>query len=314
MPGGSRSYPRPLRFPDLRDRVALSPSVTLALHAAGAIVIGAYITWWLDRGRWMNDTYGFWAAWEGGLYDMPWLERGAYVYSPAFAQAFSPLSALPWESVWTIWLLVQVAALVLLIGPFWSGVVLLLPWPSVGAYPNAVVATIQNGNPQLLVAVAIAAGLRWPGAWAFPLLTKVTPGIGLLWYVVRREWTGLAWALGVTAAIVIVSFAFDPGLWLEWGRLLWRSVGADTLTKEPLIPLPFAVRAPMAIAVIVWGAATGRYWTVPVASMLALPAIQLGGVALLVAALPFLGLPLTPRWMLPPTVRADHSREPVWSA
>ena len=39
--------------------------------------------------------------------------------------------------------------------------------------------------------------------------------------------------------------------------------------------------------------------TVPIASTLALPAIQLGGFAILVAALPFVGLPLTPRWPLP---------------
>ena len=36
-------------------------------------------------------------------------------------------------------------------------------------------------------------------SWAFVLLTKVTPGIGLLWFAIRRRWRDLAIALGVTA-------------------------------------------------------------------------------------------------------------------
>ena len=44
--------------------------------------------------------------------------------------------------------------------------------------------------------VAIVLGFRWPFTWAFVLLTKVTPGVGLLWFAVRREWRSLAIALG----------------------------------------------------------------------------------------------------------------------
>ena len=55
------------------------------------------------------------------------------------------------------------------------------------------------GNVHLLLALAIVLGFRWPAAWAFVLLTKITPGIGLLWFAVRREWRSLAIALGATA-------------------------------------------------------------------------------------------------------------------
>ena len=48
--------------------------------------------------------------------------------------------------------------------------------------------------------MAIVLGLRHSAAWAFPLLTKVLPGVGMVWHVVRREWGSLAIATGVTLA------------------------------------------------------------------------------------------------------------------
>jgi hypothetical protein len=43
---------------------------------------------------------------------------------------------------------------------------------------------------------------------------------------------------------------------------------------------------PAAIALVVWGARTDRRWTVPVASMLALPALWYGGLSMLLAVIP----------------------------
>ncbi len=37
---------------------------------------------------------------------------------------------------------------------------------------------------------------------------------------------------------------------------------------------------------VVWGARTDRYWAVPVAAMLALPALWYGGLAMLLAVIP----------------------------
>jgi hypothetical protein len=51
------------------------------------------------------------------------------------------------------------------------------------------------------------------------------------------------------------------------------------------VPIPFAVRFPIAVVVVVWGAWTGRRWTVPVASMLALPALWYGGLSMLLAVI-----------------------------
>ena len=53
------------------------------------------------------------------------------------------------------------------------------------------------------IAAAIVIGFRWPAAWSLVLLTKITPGIGLLWFAVRREWRSLAIALGAVIMIVV---------------------------------------------------------------------------------------------------------------
>ena len=113
------------------------------------------------------------------------------------------------------------------------------------------------------------------------LLTKITPGIGLLWFVVRREWRNLGIALGATAAIVVVSFVVWPSAWTAWGEVLARVAGRDGTWAA--VPIPFVVRLPFAVALVVWGARTERRWTVPVAGMLALPALWYGGLTMLLA-------------------------------
>ena len=51
------------------------------------------------------------------------------------------------------------------------------------------------------------------------------PGIGLLWFALRREWRQLAIALGATAAVVAVSFLLMPGAWRDWIALLAANTG-----------------------------------------------------------------------------------------
>ena len=85
-----------------------------------------------------------------------------------------------------------------------------------------VLMSVTIGQVDLLMAAAIVVGFRWPAAWALPILTKVTPGVGLLWFAVRREWRSLAIALGATAAIVAVSFAINADAWLGWLGMLGR--------------------------------------------------------------------------------------------
>ena len=156
-----------------------------------------------------------------------WTTTGAYVYSPAFLQLLSPLRALPWVAFFAVWTAMLLLAVRFLTGPrlFVIGAVLAM-------------AEIAGGNISLLLAVAIVVGFRWPAAWALILLTKVTPGIGLLWFAVRKEWRNLGIALGATAVVIAVSAAIMPGAWAEWVSVLRPDRRSDATAGGGPDPVP----------------------------------------------------------------------------
>ena len=204
-----------------------------------------------------------------------WTDPIAYVYSPAFLQLISPLTSLPWQVFVAVWTAILIGAIGWLTGPRLLVFGVLLAGME-----------LVGGNISLLLAVAIVLGFRWPAAWAFVLLTKVTPGIGLLWFAVRGEWRSLGIALGATLGVIVVSAFFMPAAWGEWFGVLVSVAGRDGTWAA--VPIPFWFRLPIAVALIVWGARTNRRWVVPVASMLALPALWYGGLSMLLAVLPLL--------------------------
>jgi hypothetical protein len=203
-----------------------------------------------------------------------WTAPIAYVYSPAFLQLLAPLKVLAWEPFLAIWTVILLLAVRFLSGPRLFALALLISVPE-----------LIGGNIHLLIAVAIVIGFRYPAAWSLVLLTKITPGVGLLWFAVRREWRSLAIALGATAAIVAVSLVISPRAWLEWFGVVDSSVGKTSGTWAAL-PVPLWFRLPIAVAVVTWGARTNRRWAVPVAAMLALPALWYGGLTILLAIIP----------------------------
>ena len=207
-----------------------------------------------------------------------WLDQIAYPYSPAFLQLLEPIRVLPWPVFVAAWTAILMAALAYMTGPR----LILLGLAFFGLME------IWGGNIELLVAVSIVVGLRWPAAWSFILLTKITPGIGLLWFVVRREWKSLGIALGATAAIAAASFVLMPEAWQRWPQVLTGNLGKGGTWAA--VPIPFPVRLPFAVALVVWGARTNRRWTVPVSAMLALPALWYGGLSIMIAVLPLLGV------------------------
>ena len=206
-----------------------------------------------------------------------WNDPIAYVYSPAFLQLVSPLTALPWQAFMAAWTAVLIGAVRFLTGPRLLAAGLLFPFTAM---------EVAGGNVSLLLAVAIVIGFRWPAAWALVLLTKITPGIGLLWFAVRREWRSLFIALGATAGIALVSAILMPQAWRQWLDVIVANAGKGGTWAS--VPVPLVIRLPAAVALVVWGARTDRRWTVPVASMLALPALWYGGLSMLLAVIPLL--------------------------
>jgi hypothetical protein len=266
-----------------RDRAAVSASVSSRLPSAEIVgLVVAFFVWLMivllaqPFGRaWGTgmEAISYWANHLDAPYaHSDWTKPGAYVYSPAFLQLVSPLAALPWGVFMGVWTAIMLVAVRYLTGPRLLALGALLA-----------VVELSGGNISLLLAVAMVVGFRYPAAWAFVILTKVTPGIGLLWFVVRGEWRQLAIALGATAAIIAASFVLMPGAWIEWVNVLFRIAGRDGTWAA--VPIPFIARLPFAIAIVVWGARTNRRWTVPVAGMLALPALWYGGLSMLLAVI-----------------------------
>jgi hypothetical protein len=242
----------------------------------------------------LEKTVGFDALsyWDYTIRDPYYLTHGtmgSFVYSPVAARLFAADSVLSWQSFLVIWLGILLATAVWLggwhaRGGGWgrSG------WLYVLAFPPVAV-ELYHGNIHLLLAAAIALGFRYPATWAFVLLTKVTPGVGLLWFAVRREWRSLAVALGVTGVLVAASLFIDSGLWPQWidKELL---VSLRQTPNQPQLPVPLLIRLPIAAALVIWGARTNRKWAVPVSAAIALPVLWFAGLAVL-AAIPALNRP-----------------------
>lgn len=233
-----------------------------------------------------HDAHDYWLAFRsvdpyGAASAGQWGLPGVYVYSPAFLQLASPLLALPWQTFVAVWAAIALGALAWLARPAALIPMLVIALPE-----------IWGGNIHLLLAVAIVLGFRYPAAWAFVILTKVTPGVGLLWFALRREWRSLGLALGATAVVALASFVVAPNLWSEWFAALFANANNDRIVLG-LIPIPLFLRLPVAIALIVWAAPRNQRWAVPVACMLALPAWWVGGLAMLLA------VPTLIDWKLP---------------
>ena len=247
--------------------------VGLALAAAIWLAIVVFSEPWGRLWGTGQDAYCYWFPSLSDPYARSdWTDPIAYVYSPAFLQLLSPIRALPWQAYMAVWTAILMGAVFVLTGRKWFAVGVVLG-----------LMELAGGNIHLLLAAAMVLGFRWPATWAIVLLTKITPGIGLLWFVVRREWRQLFIALGATALIVAASFVTMPDAWAQWVGVLSRVAGRDGTWAA--VPIPFLIRLPFAVAVVVWGARTNRRWTVPVAGMLALPALWYGGLAMLLAVI-----------------------------
>jgi hypothetical protein len=259
----------------VRDRLARDGFIILAIAFIGLRLFA--IKPWADS----VDAYAYWTTRDGSFYDAATTGRiGSYLYSPAFAQLLAPLVWLPIAVFTALWTALNGATLWFLLRRWALPSLLFLP----------IAFEIISGNVHLLYAAAIVIGFRWPAAWALMFLTKVTPGIGVLWFLVRREWRSLAIALGVTAAIAAVSFVLDQAQWARWIDILRADAGgagsATFSTAGWYLPIGLAPRIVAAAIVVVVAAWTDRRWLLPVGVVLAMPVVWLNSLAVLAACVP----------------------------
>ncbi len=230
--------------------------------------------------------YGFDAA-------NPWNPDGCFLYSPPVAIVMDAVrGVMPFEVFTFLLRSLEMLVLIAVAGPA-VGLALFIP---------AVAIELNAANVNLLLVGAVLIGFRWPWAWALIVLTKVTPGVGMLWFAVRREWRNFAIAMGATLALAIVSRMVAPGLWQQY----FAALGAEPDGSIWQIWW----RLPLAAIVVVWGARNDHRWALIVAVLLAMPRwyflspvvlVGLFAVVRLPRPLPWAGwlparIPQTPTW------------------
>jgi hypothetical protein len=230
-----------------------------------------------------QDARAYWAA---PVHD-PYVpgsvgDESAYLYSPAFLVTITPLRLLPWPIFLAIWTTLLLGTLLWMVRPTLFLPMILFTLPE-----------LWGGNITIFLAAAIVLSFRFAGAWAFPLLTKVTPGVGILWYGARGEWRDLGIAVATTALVIAGTALAAPGLWAEWTQLLTSSIGSSTVAGS--VPIPLSLRLPLAVAVIVLAARTDRRWLLPIGVLLAMPVIWWGSLSILAASVALRRVDIEPR-------------------
>lgn len=223
-----------------------------------------------------HDSHAYWLAWRSAMYTTAPMTRDAYLYSPAFAQVLRPLTTVPWPLFAVMWSILLGLVLVWLLLPlrWWA-----VPLWAVG------LPEIASGNVFILLAVVAVLGLRHRWVWTFALLTKVTLGLGPVWFAVRREWRQFGVTMGVTGGVALLSYVLAPHLWMQWIQFLMSHVGASGHPLGSVFGPALLYRLPVALVLVAWGATADRRWVLPVGMVLASPVLWFGTFAVL-AALP----------------------------
>ncbi|NVN00084.1 glycosyltransferase family 87 protein [Arthrobacter sp. SDTb3-6] len=225
-----------------------------------------------------QDSHAYWLAAHGNLsYGEAPGQRDAYLYSPAFAAAIKPFALLPWPLFCAAWFGIESAVVVWLVRPLrarWAIPVAML------CIPELVV-----GNIYILLAATAVIGMRMPAAWSFAILTKVTTGVGLLWFAARGDWKHVIQGAGATLLIFAIFYTVDPTAWSAWAKFLLLNRNGT-----PDSGIGFMARSIVAVVLVVVGARKQWAFLVAPAMVLASP--------VLVSFVPWTILAAIPRLLL----------------
>jgi hypothetical protein len=261
---------QPLDRPSLRARFT-GPHAVRAIRDGLSIGGVLFLVLTMLSGGAGYDFFAYWSVNPADPYSIK-EGFGAFHYAPPLVWLVGPLKLVPWPAAYWLWFGLLFLVLVWLARD-WA-----LAWL---AFPP-VVLELYHGNIHLLIGAALVLMLRRPPAFLFLALSKVSPGIVALWWLVRREWRPLAIALGASAAVIALSFALAPALWWEY----LTHISSEANHAPNLIPIPLALRLPFAAAIAVLAARLDRPWLLAPAIVLALPLLWIHGFAALVAITP----------------------------
>jgi hypothetical protein len=253
----------------------LAPHLGLVVNLVATAAVVAEVVFIATQGI-GGDAHAYWAADLAHPYRHSAVNTlDAYLYSPAFLQAISPLRLLPFAWFFAIVVIAEAATATWLAGPVVVAIALLpTPW-------SPVFTDVWFGNISVLIAGVVALGLRRPAAWSFVLLTKVTPGVGILWFAGRRDWRALLLVAIATLAIVVVSIGLG-GIqpWSDWLANLNANAALPAPDRAIHLP-PLGIRLVLAAAIAL--VAGWRKWAaaVPVVVILSVPVFWFGSLSLL---------------------------------
>jgi hypothetical protein len=217
------------------------------------------------------DFFAYWAVDPADPYKVT-EGFGAYHYTPPMVWFAAPFKLFPWPLAY--WIYFGILMLVLV----WLARDWALAWL---AFPP-VASELYHGNIHLLIAAALVLSLRYPVAYLFLSLSKVSPGVTALWYLARREWRNFAIAVGGAAIVAAIAFVIAPDLWLEW----LKHLSSYATQAQNLIAIPLVIRLPIAALLVIVAARTDRPWILAPAVVLSLPLLWVHGLAVLVAITP----------------------------
>lgn len=248
-----------MRTVDLQARLRRDLPVILGLGAGTRYLEGTVLAV-RERG-WGWDSRAYYQAARHLTYSGLPNTSGAYLYSPVFAQMMHPLALLPWPIFAGAWSLTAFLTLNFLLRGVWW------PWRVTLLYLS--IWEVVSGNIHWAIAAAVAFGLAYPACWAFPALTKIAPGVGMLWFLLRREWRHFATASVTTVVLALISLLITPRNWADWAQLLLRSLSVAPSMGPYFSSAP--LRLLLSLVLVAVAAQRSWRWLLPVAVCLSLP-------------------------------------------
>ncbi len=224
--------------------------------------------------QFVYDAHAYWAVDPSTAYLLPEGNPDAMLYAPPVMFVFSLFHAVPWPVFATVWSVLVALAITVMAGPFTLPAML----------TNPIASEVTLGNIHAFTGLLATAGLRKPALWALILLTKVTPGVGLLWFVFRREWRSLGIALAATAVLAVPTLIVAPELWVRWVQALMAAGHAGEYASG-ILAVPLWVRLSIAVVILWVGARRDWAWVVPIAVTLGLPVLWDHGLAIALASI-----------------------------
>jgi hypothetical protein len=139
---------------------------------------------------------------------------GLYMYAPPLGLAVTPLTALTLDEGTVTWYMLHVVALGLACAVLPVRTIVKLAAFGTAAFALGVSRDLALGNVSALLLLPLALAWRWLdqplGSIAQAVAISVRPTLGVLivWQLLRRQWSAVAWTLGAGLVLVALTLPF----------------------------------------------------------------------------------------------------------